>query len=57
MGLLHGCTERHAFGCVKSVWQSMAIFFSPEVAPAFSQDEVLVSFSAMPSLISFWYFV
>ena len=35
----------------------MTFFFSPEVTLAFLQNELLVSFSTMPSLISYWYIV
>jgi hypothetical protein len=33
-----------------------AIFFPPEMTLVFLQNGLLVSFSIMPSLISFWYF-
>jgi hypothetical protein len=34
-----------------------SILFPPEVTLAFIQNELLMSFSTMPSLIGFWYFV
>jgi hypothetical protein len=43
---------------IKSVRQSMAFFFSPELTLAFFENKLSMSFSTMPScLISSWYFV
>ena len=57
VGLLYGCTS----GTLLFVYQisaaDMTFFFSPEVTLAFFQNELLISFSTMPSLISSWYFV
>jgi hypothetical protein len=63
VGLLYGCTERHAVGCIPYtiVWQSMAFFFSQRSKEKEKMKNLRRQWKALPTLIKEqeppWYLV